>query len=497
MKTNKSKYIYNGIFIFATVILLYLSSLYNYLLFHSLVELFSVVIAFGFFAITWNAKKYMKNDYLIFIGIAYFFIGILDIMHLLSFRGINIFEQYDFATQFWLSGRYLESISLVLAFLFIGKGGKLNPYIQFLVYSIITSIITFSIIVFEIFPRGHIEGIGLTPFKIYSEYLIIVFLISSLLLLYYNRNRFEKKIYYFLSLSLFTTILSEIMFTQYISSYDDFNLIGHMFKLLSVYFIYKAILETSIVEPFSVLLKEVKENEQQLAELNSMKDRFLSIIAHDLKNPFVGILSSSKVLLKNFDRIPPDQAKKLVKQVIEASESGNNLLENLLNWSRSQMHTIEYKPTVINLKEIVKETHNILKTSFEQKNIQFIDVSDEKIHLLADENMLQTVLRNLLTNAVKFTYPGGKVKVTSEIENEFIRVQISDTGIGMKKDDIINLFRIDRNVSRFGTAKEKGTGMGLLLTKEFVEKNGGTIWVESEEGKGSSFYFTVPYGVKE
>jgi signal transduction histidine kinase len=246
---------------------LYFISLYSYLLYHSIVELFTVVIAFGIFVVAWNSKRFLDNDYLLFIGIAYLYVASLDLFHTLAYKGMGIFTAFsgsNLATQLWISSRYLESISVLLAVLFIFR--KINYKVQFIVYSIFTSLILLSIFYWKIFPVCYIEGSGLTPFKVISEYIISFILLASIFFLCLYRKEFSRTVFRFIVVSIAITILSELSFTLYLDVYGFFNQLGHFLKLLSFYLIYKAIIETGFSQPFDLLFFKLKQSEKELKE---------------------------------------------------------------------------------------------------------------------------------------------------------------------------------------------------------------------------------------
>ena len=251
--------------------ILYFSSLYNYLLFHSIAEIFSICIAFTVFILTWNSAAYIKNNYLLIVGTAYLFIGFLDLFHTLSYKGMQIFHDYDYyANQLWIATRFLESITLLLAFIFVNSKKQVNTYIIFVVYTAITIIIMLSILLWKIFPICFIDGIGLTPFKIISEYTICGILFLSVIFLTKHRVNFDMKVYRWLLWSIFFAIISELSFTFYINNYGFSNLIGHYFKIASFYLIYKAVIEKGVREPYELIFRELKLNENKLCEQNDI-----------------------------------------------------------------------------------------------------------------------------------------------------------------------------------------------------------------------------------
>ncbi|MBM3435819.1 MAG: PAS domain S-box protein, partial [Bacteroidetes bacterium] len=233
------------------------------------------------------------------------------------------------------------------------------------------------------------------------------------------------------------------------------------------------------------------ESEKQLRKANVMKDKFFSIIAHDLKNPFGSIMGFSSLLYEAYDNFDDKQRKTFIKNICETSENTFKLLQNLLEWSKTQTGKFEFIPVNINIYEIAEENLSVLKSSAGNKKIKLINKIKENTFVWADENMVKAVIRNLLTNAIKFTYNGGRVEVSTKNTGKFIEVCFADTGKGSEPENLERLFRIDDQYKTPGTVNEEGSGLGLILCKEFIEKNGGKIWVESEPGTGSRFKFTL------
>jgi signal transduction histidine kinase len=255
------------IFGLASVIGLYIISLGSYILYHSLVELFSIVIAFGIFTIAWNSKKYFDNNYILFVGIAYFFVALLDFFHILSYEGMGVFIGFqgsNLATQLWISSRYLLCISMFLAVFFIKR--RLNYIIQLVSYSVAIVLILLSIFYWRIFPVCYIEGSGLTTFKIVSEYIISFISGAVILFLYFYRKELSRIVFKLIIASLVLTIMSELSFTLYIDVYGVLNQLGHAFELLSFFLIYKAIVETGFSQPFDLLFFKLKQTEKAIRE---------------------------------------------------------------------------------------------------------------------------------------------------------------------------------------------------------------------------------------
>ena len=234
------------------------------------------------------------------------------------------------------------------------------------------------------------------------------------------------------------------------------------------------------------------EKNAQLQAANASKDRFFSIIAHDLRAPFIGLLSLTQAIAQEFESYPKKHLKSLLVNLSKTAETFYTLLENLLTWSRSQLGVIEFQPHILNIRESILRNLRIFESAAQEKGVRLIMSIEEPIPIYADEKMLDTVFRNLFSNALKFTHPGGTVTIAAAQDGQRATVTISDTGIGIGSAHLPKLFQIDTHYKREGTANEQGTGLGLILCKEFIEKNGGTIGVESEVGKGSTFTCTLP-----
>lgn len=239
-------------------------------------------------------------------------------------------------------------------------------------------------------------------------------------------------------------------------------------------------------------LEQLKLREEQLRETNAAKDKFFSIIAHDLKNPFSSILGFSDVLTREWDNFDEKAKHTFIRSISLASQSTYRLLENLLMWSRTQTGGLRFNPEVIDLSNIALESIRVVTGQAEAKKVQVLSYIPFNTAVLADENMLQTVFRNLLTNAIKFSFQGGVVSMSAYNDGDWCRIEISDNGIGITIEDQVNLFRIDRSVKQPGTDNETGSGLGLLLCHELINQHGGKIWVESEPGRGSRFSFILP-----
>ncbi len=242
---------------------LYLTSLYSYLLFHSMAEIFSIVIGCCIFILAWNSRQRLDNNYILFLGIAYLFVSALDLLHTLAYKGMGVFPDSDanLPTQLWIAARYVQSISLLAAPVFIRR--KLNLNLVFVMYTVVTTVVL-AVIFAKAFPACFVEGVGLTPFKIISEHIISFILLGAIAFLFHHRPAFDHKVLQWLVASLTLTIFSELAFTFYVSVYGFSNLVGHLFKIIAFYLIYLAIVEMGLDKPHRLLFRNLKRKEAAL-----------------------------------------------------------------------------------------------------------------------------------------------------------------------------------------------------------------------------------------
>jgi signal transduction histidine kinase len=237
---------------------------------------------------------------------------------------------------------------------------------------------------------------------------------------------------------------------------------------------------------------ELEKYAAELKELNATKDKFFGIIAHDLKNPLSSLIGASELLINYVNQLDKDNILNISMLLHGSAQQGYALLENLLEWSMTQTGKLEFFTQKMILNEVIKDTISIFKTQATNKNVDLQCKINGILEAEFDKNLISSVLRNLLSNAIKFTPKNGKVFIHAFKSQDSIEICVKDTGIGIPEDIGNNIFRIDVKYTREGTEQEKGTGLGLLLCREFVEKHGGRIWVESKLGEGSEFKFTIP-----
>lgn len=247
-----------------------------------------------------------------------------------------------------------------------------------------------------------------------------------------------------------------------------------------------------IISGVGYLLLLQEEKEIQIKKLLNDKDQFFSIIAHDLKGPFNGIIGLSELLLEKDNELNNKETNEFIELIHQSSKNTFSLLDNLLTWAQSQTGSLEFNPKKIKTSAITDKTIHLLANIAKSKNISIQSEIDRNQYIFADSNMLETVFRNLISNAIKFTENDGEVIISMKKENKQIVFSVQDNGIGIAPKKIANLFDINQKNNTLGTNNETGTGLGLMLCKDFVEKHGGEIWVNSHIGKGSTFRFSIP-----
>jgi signal transduction histidine kinase len=468
-------------------------SLVNYLLFHALAELFSIVIAWALFILAWNTRERTDNHPLVVLGIAYLFIAFLDLLHTLSYEGMSIFESgYFFANQLWVISRGLEAAALLGFALLMRRPMRLPYPALFASFGLASAVGVLCVFVWKTFPVCFVAGIGQTPFKIAAEWIIIAGLLAALALLPRDSAYFDRRIYLFTAGSILLTAVEEIFFTLYVSNFALQNILGHLTKIASFFLIYKAILETGLLRPFDLIFKKLKDSEARLREAVATKDRFFSIIAHDLRNPIGGIAVTTEQIHRDPVWLNGPDGKEIILQLMLAARHTSHLLENLLSWSLSQANRLETRPEPLELLERVNSVLPLFQGPLRQKAIALNVSIPAALKVLADPDMTLTIARNLISNAVKFSRPGGHIDIEAYGENGTVALRVRDEGIGMTRKQLDTLFQPDRASLSKGTAGESGSGLGLGLCRDFVERNKGSISVESVPDRGATVTIRLP-----
>ncbi len=450
------------------------------------------------------------------------------LLNILSFKTSDEFYEHfsnnsEFQKNFEIS-KYLNYLQLeiksnYLESKWINKNGKVIFFKEFVnpVYNDNNEIIYFDCIIEDItnikFVDELIKNYQLRDLSILKALPDLLFLISFdgvfLDYKYSNRNNFN-----FISSPLdiigkrveeiFPNEVADLIISSVKKTLSDEELQTVEFSLehsgKSSFFEARIIYNSS--DQALILLRDITTQKQAEIELrrvtedleaaNKEKDKFFSLIAHDLRTPLVGLTGYAEILAADIDELTKDEVKEYSNNIVEISRQTIKFLSNLLEWSRLQIGKITYEPNDISINRMVESIFQLLKSNAARKNIILLNNTNPDHIAYADENMIYSVLNNLISNAIKFTNSGGEIILSTREEGDKIITSVKDNGIGMDEEQLKNLFALNKSFTTPGTAKEKGTGLGIILCRDFVNKNFGKLWVESKLGEGSEFSFSLP-----
>jgi signal transduction histidine kinase len=501
---------------------LYFLSRSNYLLFHSLAEIFSIIIAFSIFVIAWNSRKIMDNNYFLFIGIAYLFVGGLDLVHTLTYRGMGVFPELNAnpATQLWVAARFIESLSLLAATFFISRKFKSGWVLGG--YAMVTVLLLVSILTWQNFPTAFVEGTGLTQFKIISEYIIAIITAGAIFRLIKNRQIFSRRVMRLLVGAMVFAIATEMAFTLYADVYGIANMIGHMLKIVSFYLIYKALIETGLNKPYALLFHNLKQSESGLARYaaelskvnqnleyevkerqkaeealkqfatelqvaNKELESFSYTVSHDLRAPLRSLSGFSEAILEDYEDKLDEQGKEYLRHIQSSSQTMSRLINDILNLSR--IVRAEIVLNRLNISEIAADVANELKREQPERQVE-ISIQPGLL-AYGDANLLRLVFQNLLGNALKFTAksPAARIEFGKTEHKGKQAFYVRDNGAGF---DMAYADKLFKPFQRLHNDKEyEGTGIGLASIQRIIKRLGGEVWAEGYTGKGATFYFTL------
>lgn len=471
------------IFLFSS----YIISLFNYLLFHSITELFSIVIAEIIFVVMWNSRNNIKNSFFMIFGISSFFLGVIDLIHTLSYKNMGVFPDYDanLPTQLWIAARYIQALSIFFAITFTKK--DFSSYKLFILYLVVSSFLIISIFA-RIFPDCYIEGSGLTDFKIYSEYVITLILLVSVLILFKLRSEFSRRMLLFITLSIVSTMISELAFTFYVSVYGFSNFTGHIFKIIEFYLIYKAIIQSGLKTPLNSLFLKLKRSEESYKEAYDRARLYKDIFSHDIGNIIQNISLSVEFskTSKNKSNMEYDMLNIIEDQIFRAK----NLIKNVQKLSEIEKTTPPLKS--IKIIEKLRESVNFIRNSFPETDLKIdIDPNFDDLTVLANE-LIVDVFENILVNSINYNEnPHKEISIKAfeleENSKKYIKLEFEDNGIGIEDSRKTIIFHRGHH----GEKGSKGMGLGLSLVKKIITLYNGQIWIEDrvrgDSSKGSNF----------
>jgi signal transduction histidine kinase len=518
---------------------LYFISRHNYNLFHVFVDGASIVIAACVFLIIWNARRIIDNDYFLYVGIAFLFFAFMDSMHVLGNKNMGVFPEYgNLGPALYIASRYILGISLMIAPLFIHR--KLNTTLMFAVYSLGTSFILLSVFYWQIFPVCIVEGVGLTPFKVVSDYIICLFLLGAIGLLLINRRSFDSRVLRIIVSSIILSIATGVAFTLYADPFGIMNAVGHFFQIASFYLIYLAIIETSLTKPQDVLYQKLRQSEEKLAEniqqldyanvelkqkiaerrqaeesLQKSRDEleqhvrertaelelrnqelqnFTFVAAHDLQEPLRKLQNFGDLITTKCAGSIGEQGRDYLRRMVQTAARMQALLLSLLDYSRLTSKAAPFAR--VKLKGIVEAVLSDLEVAVRETNGS-VEIGDLP-EIEADPGQMASLFQNLLGNALKFRRKDGTPHVRIHSNHKAgggsqtgeWEIYVEDDGIGFEEVHQDLIFRPFQQLH--GRNQYPGVGMGLAICKKVVERHGGTITARSTPGQGSTFIVKLP-----
>lgn len=470
-------------------------SQHNYLLYHSSVETLSIVVAATIFSIGWNSRQFVQDDILLLLAVAYLVVGTFDLQHVLSFKGMGVFPDRDanLATQLWIAARYMESIALLWTAALIGKNRHLNPYWLLTCWLLAGSLLLTTILIYPLFPACYVDGIGLTPFKVWSEYVISVLLALAALLFWRRRRHMHPKLLGLLIASSLLTIASELSFTLYVDVYGVFNFLGHAFKLTSVVMVYLALVQFSFKSPYRSIfhqlsreLSQRKASEEKLRVANQELDAFVHTVSHDLRTPLTPIIGYADFLAERCTH-NDSETQEVLGRISAIGRQMLETMEDLLIFAK--MGKLKLAEQAIPVEKVVDR---ILETYSIQQNAAVQTVRKQDLpHTRIPESLLWQIFNNLIGNALTYGQ-GADILIGGERRNTQLRLFVQDHGPGISTDEREQIF--DLFYRGAGQSRSKGSGIGLAIVQKIAKIYHGRAWAEETLGGGVTFWVEMYEG---
>ena len=496
----------------AVVVALWMCSAVHYLLFHAIVELFSIVVASAAFVIAWHTRRRADSGYALLLGVAYGSVALLDLLHTLGYSGMGLWAHRapNLPTQLWISARAVEAASLLLATGFVTRRPKLGALVAG--YSATTALLL--VLVFAgWFPDCFVEGQGLTAFKRVAEYVLVFVLALGAWALWRRRQAFDVDVLRLLLGAVATSMVAELSFTLYVDPYGFFNFAGHCVKLVSFFLVYKAIVETGLVRPFALLFRNLKRSEEELAgenerlqamqrrlsaqnrslaRLNEEKNQLLGVAAHDIRSPLAVIRMYASLLAAQLPDAAGEQAREFVEAIERRPDYSLTLLARILDLAAIEAGIVRLEPRRTDLVALVRDTLSVSRPLAQTRGVELAcEAALERADADVDPVRVEEALTNLLSNALNASPRGGRVLVWVEADEDGVRISVQDEGPGIAPEDQARVFAPFERGQAAGDAPA-GTGLGLAIVRKVVEAHSGRVTVASEPGRGATFSMTLP-----
>lgn len=470
-------------FIVALVIALILISRVNYLLFHSLVEIAIIIIGFLSFAFTWHLRRFDFGP-LLAVGILLGCTAVINIFHMLSFRGMGVLGlNANLPTQLWIASRYFFSIVVLITLVFPKFTMNPNALLGALVSTLAAILV---VVFFGWFPDCYIQDVGQTPFKIYSEYVISVLLIISMGLFWKKRHFFSDRVNWQIWLFFAFSVCTELVFTSYLGVYDVSNMIGHIFYLIASYFLYKAVVETGLINPYELMFKN-------LNEAVNTRDEFISIASHELKTPLTPLKLHLQMLQREMQKESANgkldtKALKAIRSTNDLVNKLNQLIDGMLDVSRLNTGKFDIYKEKTELAELLTKIVQRYESQILTANSTLV-LKLEQAQIEVDPLRIEQVLTNLILNAIKYA-PASAMEIgLKKTDSGKTQIWVSDSGPGIPKEFKDKIFkRYERGNSQ---AAISGMGLGLYISRQIIEAHGGSLELESAGDIGSKFLITI------
>ena len=467
---------------------LWLLSQSNYLLYHGIVEMLSVVVAATIFSIGWNSKRFVQDNTLLVLAVAYLSVGSFDFLHALSYKGMGVFPERgaNLATQLWIAARYLESLALVWAAALVGGHRPLRPAWLLTGWSLAGALLLVAIGPLQSFPLCYVEGVGLTTFKVASEYLVSGLFALAALLFWRRRRLLDRKIFTLLLVSSLLTILSELSFTLYVDVYGVFNFIGHVFKLASVVLVYLALVQGSLNSPYASLFRKLsleldqrKASEAKLFAANRELDAFVHSVSHDLRTPLTPIVGYADHLGERQDL--DDEARQMLAKIGALGRGMSQTMEDLL--VLAQLGKLEMSGQPVSVEAVVDRVLIAYGSRLHEAGqaVHKEPLPDSRL----PESLLWQIFSNLIGNALNYG-PGQAIEIGGQRVDQRVRFYVRDHGPGLPAAERERIFDLFFRGS--GGTHAKGTGIGLAIVQKIAGLYRGRAWVEETPGGGATFW---------